>query len=266
MTTKKLAYHLTKSTKSKQALVFLHGFCESKTIWQDFAHALNHTYGYAVLCIDLAGFGESEKWDKPYSIADLAEAVQHTLQALDISQAIMVGHSLGGYVMLAYAEKYSQSLKGICLFNSLIFADTEEKKQNRNKLIESLQVYGTKPFLQTFFHNLFAPANREKYEPAIQQLLTEAQNIHADTLIHTTAAMRDRKDQSKLVRELPVPLCLIMGKEDPIISAEQNTNQAQLPTQFPIFTANIPNCGHLAMIEARQAALLALKTFIATCE
>lgn len=258
-----LAYKIENPKNSKSTVVLLHGFCESKTIWGAASSYLSEEY--QAISLDLAGFGDSPSWDFSYSIADLADAVHETLQEIGVQKAVFVGHSLGGYVSLAYSEKYPQNLQGLCLVNSLVFADTEEKKANRNKLIESLTNYGTAPFLKTFFHSLLSPNSRERCEQEVQALAAEASKIHVDTLIRTTAAMRDRKDYTTVLENLEVPVCFIVGGEDPVISREQNDRQTSINTKGRKISNYIFFCGHLAMIESRGLTLTQIGYFSDFC-
>ncbi len=258
-----LAHSIHQKTANCPTLVLLHGFCESKNIWKSFAKELGNEF--QVICIDLPGFGESPRWITPYTIEDMAVAVHQTLQHLHIERCVMVGHSLGGYVTLAYAAQYLQHLKGICLFNSLIYGDTEEKKQDRNKWVESLQTYGTAPFLKTFFHNLMADYGKKNLSAAADKLAAEAQSIHIDTLIFSMQAMRDRKDQTELIRNLTIPLCYVIGLDDPVINGEQNVGQTQVKTKNRIITNKFYFIGHLAMIESEGLSMQAVGDFTAYC-
>jgi pimeloyl-ACP methyl ester carboxylesterase len=260
---KTLAYKIENPSNSQNTVVLLHGFCESKTIWGAASSYLSEEY--QAISLDLAGFGDSPSWDFSYSIEDLADGVHETLQELGIEKAVFIGHSLGGYVSLAYAEKYPQNLQGLCLVNSLVFADTEEKKANRNKLIESLNNYGTAPFLKTFFHGLLSPNSKERCEQKVQILAAEASQIRLDTLIRTIEAMRDRKDYTTVLENLEVPTCFIVGGEDPVISREQNDRQTSINTKGRKISNYIFFCGHLAMIESKGLTLSIIGYFSHFC-
>lgn len=258
-----LAYKIENPSNSQNTVVLLHGFCESKKIWSETSSYLCDEY--RAVSLDLAGFGDSPSWDFSYSIEDLADAVHETLQEIGVQKAVFVGHSLGGYVSLAYAEKYPQHLQGLCLVNSLVFADTEEKKANRNKLIESLRNYGTAPFLKTFFHSLLSPNSKERCEQKVQLLAAEASQIQLETLIRTSEAMRDRKDYTTVLENLEAPVCFIVGGEDPVISREQNYKQTNINGKGRKICNEIAFCGHLAMIESKGLTLSIIGHFSHFC-
>jgi pimeloyl-ACP methyl ester carboxylesterase len=119
---------------SGEAIVFLHGYPMNKSIWQHFANELQGHY--RVVCLDLPGFGDNPPIDFPLTVGDMAEAVSKTLESLGIEKCVMVGHSLGGYVALGFGEKYPNKLNGLVMFHSTAFADSQEKKQGRNKSID----------------------------------------------------------------------------------------------------------------------------------
>ncbi|MFL5728399.1 MAG: alpha/beta fold hydrolase, partial [Cytophagaceae bacterium] len=128
--------HYTESGRGK-TIVLVHGFCESQEIWKKTQAALSAHY--RVICPDLPGFGKSPLKVKDISIAYYAEMIKELLAFLNVEKCCMIGHSLGGYITLAFAEKYSAMLSSFGLFHSTAFADSPEKKENRNKTIQFIQ-------------------------------------------------------------------------------------------------------------------------------
>ncbi|MFY7786988.1 MAG: alpha/beta fold hydrolase [Thermoflexibacteraceae bacterium] len=241
-------------------IVLLHGFCETHTIWSDFAQQL--ALSYQVVCIDLSGFGQSPLLAVPPSMAAYAIAVHETLQALALKDYVMIGHSLGGYVTLSYAEQFAEHLKGFGLFNSTALADSPEKQENRNKVITALQEYGAEAFVKTFYYNLFAPNNKEKFETTIQNLIQEGKQIPTQALIAATQAMRDRKEQLSLLQKTTLPVLFIVGTEDPVIPYATVAPQFALPQNAIVHLAAY---GHMGMLEAPQATLQAIRLFMGYC-
>jgi pimeloyl-ACP methyl ester carboxylesterase len=253
-------------TPANHTIVLLHGFCENSGIWQEFD--IESADKPRIICIDLPNFGKSPALlntthTHEISIENMADAVHELLQHLEISDCAMFGHSLGGYVTLAFADKYPKMLKGIGLINSTVYADSEEKKQNRNKLIESLETYGTKPFLSTFFTNLFYEKNLPKFEKELAWLQNEAQNLTTETLIQTTKAMRDRKDYTALLQNLDIPVLFIVGKHDTILPYELHKEQFLLPKEATIQVGE--EVGHLSMFEAKDQTFAAMLNFSLCC-
>lgn len=110
-------------------LVLLHGFGEDGTVWQ---HQFNAFPKYRLLVPDLPGSGQSELQDA-MGIDDLAKYIDHWLKAIGIEKAVLIGHSMGGYIALSFAEQFPQKLSGLGLFHSTTYADSEEKKKTGAK-------------------------------------------------------------------------------------------------------------------------------------
>ena len=118
---------------NKPVLVFLHGFCENKQIWEQFTQPLQANY--RLILIDLPGFGDNTVPRPDYTMESGAVYVREVLTSLAIQKCVLIGHSMGGYVGLAFAEKYPELLLGLVLFHSSALPDSAEKKENRNKTI-----------------------------------------------------------------------------------------------------------------------------------
>ena len=233
------------SNSSKNVLVFLHGFCESKEIWDDFIPKIPSKFN--CLALDLPGFGTNTDTVSIQSIEAMAEAVYQELEKRQIKKYILIGHSLGGYVSLALAEKYPKMLQGLCLFHSSALADTEEKKANRNKTIEFIEKHGVNLFIQSFVAPLFAPASREKCKNAIEKLIKIGQVIPAENVISVTKAMRDRKPRLHVLKEAAFPVMFIAGKEDGAVPLEATLQQCHLPDNST--TIFLGGTGHMGMFE-----------------
>ncbi|MDW8332525.1 MAG: alpha/beta hydrolase, partial [Cyclobacteriaceae bacterium] len=141
--------------EAQPVLVLLHGFCERKEMWLPLADALSPLA--TVIGIDLPGYGSSDYMDG----ADLeiyAGAVHEVLNTENARQVVMVGHSMGGYVTLAFAEKYPTCIQGMGLFHSHPYADDEARKTNRLKAIELVKEYGSERYIRELFSGLFTSA------------------------------------------------------------------------------------------------------------
>ncbi len=246
---------------SGPAVVFVHGFCESKEIWTDFTELL--TVSNRVICLDLPGFGESLLDKESVSMEWFAEEIHRLLLQLNISSFTYVGHSLGGYVGLAYAEKYTAMLTGFCLFHSTAFADSEERKSNRDKTIAFIQKYTADLFTQSFIEPLFLLQNRAALKEEIVMLKRIAKQSAEHGIIATTLAMRDRPDRTAVLADLSVPVLLIGGKNDATIPIDKLKEQALLSGHIQL--AEIENCGHMGMFEQKEKTLDVIMGFIKRC-
>lgn len=241
-------------------IVFVHGFCESKAIWNAFAEKLSTSC--RVVCVDLPGFGESHLNQDAISMEWFADELQKLIRLLGISEFVYVGHSLGGYVGLAYAEKYPTYLKGLCLFHSTAYADPEERKINRDKTIAFIYKYGADLFTQSFIEPLFLLQNRQHLKNEITELKAIAKQSSEKGIIATTKAMRDRLDRTHVLQTLNVPVLLIGGRNDATIPIEKLKEQSHLSSHIQL--AEIENCGHMGMYEQKEKTFDVLHSFLLT--
>ncbi len=246
--------------QAKQSITFLHGFCENKNLWKRFADQLQGQY--RVIALDLPNFGESFL-DSEISIEEMANCVRNTLKGLNIHETVLVGHSLGGYVGMAFAEQYPFMLKGLGMFHSTAFADSEAKQEGRQKAIEHLKAHGTKDFLKDFFPNLYAPKNQNLYQNAILEQFDEVRNIKPEALIATLEAMKNRPDRSGVLATLEMPVLYVIGKQDANIPLEQSLEQCHLAARSLVQI--LENIGHIGMIEAEKETLRMVNYFAHYC-
>ncbi|MFC6996088.1 alpha/beta fold hydrolase [Rufibacter roseus] len=241
------------------AIVFLHGFCESKDLWAEFAKPLAKQF--RLVALDLPGHGESPA-PEGFSMEAQAEQVYLTLQQLQVEKFLLVGHSMGGYVALAFAEKYPELLRGLCLFHSTALPDSPEKKENRLKTIEFVQKHGVEKFMDSFVAPLFAPANRDACQKAIQKMQDIGKATPPKTIEGCLQAMRNRPDRIQVLKEIRVPVFFIAGKEDPAVPLEATLQQCHLPENSMAYF--IGEVGHMGMFERTVATRQALLKFAET--
>lgn len=244
-----------------ETIVLLHGFCEDKHLWSGFEEKL--AKDFRVICPDLPGFGESPLLEEDISIEYLADQVYDLITSIGVTNFVLVGHSLGGYVTLAFAKKYPEMLKGIGLFHSTAYTDSDEKKENRNKTIEFLKDKGIAKFASFFVAPLFEQKARNLYTEDIARLTATTAACNVDAVIETTKAMRDRSDSVAFLKETTLPVLYIIGKEDTAVPLSHSLEQIQLPKHCVAHL--ISNCGHMGMIEKREETYLALWSFCKMC-
>ncbi|MFC2188528.1 alpha/beta fold hydrolase [Fulvivirgaceae bacterium LMO-SS25] len=238
-------------------VVFLHGFCENLSIWNDFMPdiASNHRF----VSIDLPGFGGSPLLENT-TIENVGECVYQFLKNIGIDKCHIFGHSLGGYVALAIEEKHPEFTLSIGLIHSNAFADGEEKKINRNKSIEFIQKHGADTFLQTFVPSLFNPERREELQGTIQILSNLTKETSKETMLAYTAAMRDREDRSSLISQTNKAILFVAGAYDGLINMELNLAHKELIKNGEFHV--LPNSGHVGMYEEPEKLLHIINNFI----
>jgi pimeloyl-ACP methyl ester carboxylesterase len=242
---------------AENTLVFLHGFCESKELWNDLISKLPEKFHCVAL--NLPGYGENLETVEDYSMEAMAEAVHDELKKLHIKKFILVGHSLGGYVSLAFAEKYPKMLQGLCLFHSSALPDSEEKKANRNKTIEFVKKHGVDLFMDSFVAPLFAPENRGKCKKDIEKLIKIGKATPEESIIKTLRAMRDRKKRLKVLKEATFPVLFIAGKVDGAVPLEATLEQCHLPNNST--TVFLGGTAHMGMFERPYETRKSLEKF-----
>lgn len=239
---------VTDNKSKNSVLVLIHGYCETKSIWDEFINVFSPYY--RVICIDLPGCGASPKIEKEQPLlSDFADEINTTLKALNVYQCTMIGHSLGGYVTLAYAKKYSEQLQGIGLFHSTVFEDDEAKKEVRIKAAEFVRTNGLKAFVAPMIGNLFAEIKRENHRPTIQKIIDTACQEDIETTAKISLAMGLREDSSKFISEIDLPVLFIVGKKDNAVPLQKSIEQMHLPKNAHIFIKE--EVGHMGMFEAK---------------
>lgn len=257
MTTQDHNPALSDTGGNNPVLVFLHGFLESKEIWPNFVQPLQSQF--RVILIDLPGHGHNTARRKNYSLEAAATYVRETLQDLNITKCTLVGHSMGGYVAMALAEKYPEILSGIVLFHSSALPDTDEKKEGRNKTIGFIQQHGVAKFMDTFVAPLFYEGNREKQAATIASLTETGKKIAPEAVTGALAGMRDRADRTGVLRQADFPFLFISGKQDQAVTLEQTLAQCHLPKLA--YTLFLDQTGHMGMFERPAETLAAIRNF-----
>ncbi|MFO8128986.1 MAG: alpha/beta hydrolase [Bacteroidales bacterium] len=239
-----------------RTIVLLHGFLESMDIWNVFSDDLSDHF--SVVCIDLPGFGKSEVFESIHTMDLMADIVNKVLNALEVKKCVMVGHSLGGYVALSFAEKYAGKLKGLVLFHSHALADTPEGKMNRDRLINIVES-GHTDFIKEFIPGLFAPENREKFAKKIGKLRSAASKTPVEGITAALEGMKRRTDKRDVLENAGFPVLFIAGKKDSRIPLDLLLDQVVKPGHAEMLL--LANVGHMGFIESRKHTLKAIKGF-----
>ena len=247
------------STKGKgTAVVLLHGFLENVTMWNSTIEALSKRN--RVISIDLLGHGKTECLGYVHSMELIAESVVAVLKHLRIRKSIFIGHSMGGYVALAFAEKNPEKVKGFCLMNSTSIADDNERKLLRaraNKLVPN----NFKNMVQLSFTNLFSEESRVTFKGEMKAALHEALQTSIQGYIACQEGMKIRPNREHVLQNLSCKKLLIIGKKDPVLDLEASLEEAKKCGMEKV----IFNDGHMSHIENKEALINVLKQFVKSC-
>lgn len=252
---KKLYY---RATGAGEPLVLLHGFCEDADLWTDLTKEL--AKHYLVLAPDLPGYFRSELPDEPLSMELFADAVAAVLDNEVLSKANLIGHSMGGYAALAFAEQYEDRLLRLGLFHSHAFADEEEKRQTRLKTVSLIEKHGAAPFIREFHSGLFAPGFADSHQELIDSLRKRVAEYDDQVITQSLKAMASRPDRTAVLRNISVPVLFIIGQEDTAVPYDKSVQQSYLPVVSQVEI--LPGVGHMGMYEAPDKTLSMLQNFL----
>lgn len=233
-------------------VVFLHGFPFDHTIWNPLVPLLNSQA--RLILPDLRGFGRSPVTNGVYTMRLLAEDILRLMDRLQVEKAVLVGHSMGGYVCLTFAGAYPNRLLGLGLVATQAAADAPERRQSRYKTAESVKNRGARVVASDMVNTL--TPKKELIEP-IRRLILAAQ---PDGIVGALKGMAERQDMTGQLSSISVPAVVISGLSDKLMPKENVEMLAQmLPKGWLV---EIPNAGHMLMMEEPQAVADALGQLI----
>lgn len=253
--------HFEKKGKAKRTVVLLHGFLESLKVWDEYTRVLakNNT----VISISLPGHGESGCLGYIHTMEELSEVVKFVLNYNNKRKAIIIGHSLGGYVALAFADKFPDAVNGICLFNSTAKPDSEEKKTFRDRAIKVVKKNHTL-FIKEAVPNLFVGPKTPAVRGAIKKVLNIALKTSKQGIVASLEGMKIRPDREIILKFAPYPVLCVAGKLDAIIPWEDLKKQSELCEKGIFYLSE--NSGHMNFIEDKYPSLKAVEKFIIKCK
>ena len=254
---KEIASYRSGTGEEGLPIVLLHGFCEDSRMWDEWLPLLPSYRSY--LCIDLPGFGNSELLEET-TIDSMADAVAAVLKNKKIKKCILVGHSMGGYVACAFAEKFGDQLAGLCMFHSHPFADAEDKKAGRLKAIEFINTNGHILYVRQLIPKLFAYDYSKGYQAEVNRLIYYATEYQTEAIIASLHAMRGRPDRSEVLKNIKCPVQFFIGKEDAAIPYEVSLAQTHLPDIADIQIYN--DVGHMGMFKSPRRTAKAFRNFL----
>lgn len=241
-----ILYKNSKITFTEQgkgtAVVLLHGFLENRGMWEHLSCVLAPKY--RIVAIDLLGHGDSESMGYVHTMEDNADVIAAVLAELKIRKAVIAGHSMGGYVALAFAELYPEKVKALALINSTSRADSDERKLNRDRAIKAVKKDHTS-FVRLSIANLFSPANRKRLTDEIEFTKQQALKTPLQGIVASLEGMKIRKDREVLLHFAPYPILLVLGKLDPVLNYDESVDQVQ-NTEAQLVTFED---GHMSTIE-----------------
>ena len=238
-------------------IVLLHGYLESLNAWEEFGKEL--AVDNQIISIDLPGHGSTSLFGSSHSMNFMADCVHAVLENEKIERCIMVGHSMGGYVTMEFLHKYPERLSGLSLFHSTPFADSEEKRKVRDRLIEAIEAGKFVSLAKEHVEKTFAKENLSKFVTEIGYLKIIAINTPPEGAIAALKGMKNRDDLSNLLEQTDKPVLWILGSKDNFIDP-QIYKKLKLTDNVTVKILN--NSGHQGYIEEKHESIRIFKDFI----
>ena len=242
-------------------VVFVHGYCEDQTMWDEFTEPFDPHY--RIIKIDLPGFGLSEI-KGAVSIEEMADAVIAVLKHLKVKKYILIGHSMGGYVSLEIAKKEPQKLLGFSLFHSHPFEDEPAVKKKRLKAVKFIDEVGHEIYVKQLIPRLFKTDFHKSNHYLVGKLVYQASRGPKEGLKNGQVAMANRVDNTEILKAIDCPVQLIIGKLDETLAYEEMVKQVELPKKGSIHI--LEKVGHMGMFSSKRELQKIVETFLEFCE
>jgi pimeloyl-ACP methyl ester carboxylesterase len=239
-------------------IVLLHGYLESSEVWNGFQEKL--TKEFRVISVDLPGHGLSDVYGEVHTMEFMATAVYELLKSLTIKKVFLTGHSLGGYVTLAFLELFPEFLSGYCLFHSQPFEDTPEAIEKRKREIDIVKAGKKDLMYPENVIRMFAPSNLEKFSDALRRSKDIASRLSGDGIIAVLNGMIIRPSRLSYMEEGKVPCLWILGSMDNFIPCDIIQEKVNLPDNARVIV--LKNSGHMGFVEEEDLSVKALNDFM----
>lgn len=247
--------------ENSKTLVLLHGFMQNLDVWTPFT--LNFMSEMRVITIDLPGHGYSQGYSDIHNMDFMARCVKKVLEHAGVDRCVMVGHSMGGYVALSFAEQYPYTLRGLGLLHSHALADNDAKKQERLNLCESV-MDNRASFILDFIPSLFDNSKAAGLANEIKDLKEQSlETMTEQNIIAAQKGMMQRPHHLNLLKKIQVPCLFIYGKNDNRLPLDVAVTQAMIPQYSEIML--LDHVAHMAHIEAVEYVKPRIHNFVNTC-
>jgi pimeloyl-ACP methyl ester carboxylesterase len=239
-------------------ILFLHGFGFDGSIWIEQAVKLSDNY--KIIIPDLPGSGQSPYYGALQTIEDFSDVIYALCEYEKADNIAMFGHSMGGYIALAFAEKYVGKLTALGLIHSTAFADSPEKKEIRKRGIALMEEYGVYAFLKTTLPNLFSERSKKEKAVSIEHLIEKGRHFSLLALKQYYIAMMQRKNRSSVLEKIHIPVLFVAGDEDMAAPKSDILKQVS-KSKISVFFLWM-DVSHMSMLECPEKLAGTLSTFI----
>jgi pimeloyl-ACP methyl ester carboxylesterase len=244
-------------THQTPTIVFIHGYLESNEVWHDFTQGFPEEYH--LFMPNLPGYGPEARPVDDYSLEAAAQYLKLELDAARLGPVLLVGHSMGGYVALAFAEKHPGRVAGLCLFHSSAQPDDEEVLARRQRNLEFIRTQGVAAFAAEFLKPQLSPAHRESMEHHVAELQRIGAAVPLETALGSQEAMACRPDRRRVLERATYPVLFIAGKDDRAVSPKRTHKESLLPDHCTVLW--LARVGHLGFVERPDSTRRAIIDF-----
>lgn len=246
-----------------KTMLLIHGFGEDHCIWKNQIEYL--AANYRVIAPNLPGVQckpLSLHHSQAPNIRMYVEVLHELMHHLNIENYYIVGHSMGGYIGLSFADYYVNHVQGLLLLHSTSYEDNEAKKTSRMKVAEFIEEFGVSKYLETATPNLFGKEFKKENPAAIQNIIESGSDISKEAMIQFVFAMRNRKAFTHLLQQNNIPVWMLAGDEDLAVPIQDSIEQIKLlPSTNSLVLKGV---GHMGMLEAPDQVNQFIQQFIAT--
>jgi pimeloyl-ACP methyl ester carboxylesterase len=239
-------------------VMLIHGFTEDRRIWDPVLSGIEDRY--MLILPDLPGSGQSTINLTLSQLTDFAEIIRVIMESEKITELVLIGHSMGGYISLAFAQKYPDKIKALGLFHSTSYGDSVEKKEARDKNIGFIKKNGTGPFLNQAMPSLFSENFKSVHPEEIESLISRYANFIPDSLVQYLDAMKQRPPTKGVLASITKPVLFIMGKDDKAVPLQDALEQCHLP--WISYIHILTHSAHMGMIEETSLCITILNQFL----
>jgi pimeloyl-ACP methyl ester carboxylesterase len=243
-----------------RAVVLLHGFLGSREIWKPLSENLKKSY--RVIAIDLPGHGSTACIGYAHSMELMAKSVRAVMNYLRLKKYVIVGHSMGGYVALAFADMFPDNLKGLCLFHSTAYADSDEKKKDRLRAI-NLVKSSKSIYTKNTIKSLFATKNLKYLKEEIAFASSIAKKTSKQGIVAALLGMKDRSSRDLILGLVEYPIMMVIGEQDNVLPYNQLLEQSDVIKNKTILY--LEQDGHFGFLESVRESRKEIRKFLRKC-
>jgi pimeloyl-ACP methyl ester carboxylesterase len=243
-----------------RVVVLLHGFLGSKEIWEKTIPVLRKSF--RVIAIDLPGHGQSDCFGYVHTMELMAKCVKKVMDSLRLKKYVIIGHSMGGYAALAFAELFPENIIGLCLCHSTALPDADEKKKDRDRAIKLVKS-DKRVYTKNTIKNLFATKNLKYLKEEIAFATRIAQGVSKRGAVAALEGMKDRSNREIILAMVNYPVMMVIGEHDNILPYKSLLEQADSIRNKTV--VYLEHDGHFGFLESPLVVNKALKKFAAKC-